>query len=57
MERETFISGYCRQADGSRTVCVEADGSSLISVDCLYENCPYGDACTVHKKIEEFLDN
>lgn len=57
MERETFISGYCRQADGSRTVCVEADGNSLISVDCLYENCPYGDACTVHKKIEEFLEN
>lgn len=57
MEQETFISGYCRQVDGSRTVCVEADDNCLVSVDCLYENCPYGDTCTVHKKIEEFLED
>lgn len=55
MEREAFFSGYCRQIDDSRMVCVEAEGSTLTEVDCLYENCPYGSDCTVHQKIEIFL--
>lgn len=56
MERETFISGYCRQVDGSRTVCVEAEGSTLLQADCLYDSCPYSPQCTIHQKIEEFLE-
>lgn len=56
MERETFISGYCRQADGSRTVCVEAEGSSLTQTDCLYDDCPYNAGCPICEKIKNFLD-
>lgn len=55
MERESFFSGYCRQVDGNRMVCVEADGDRLIEADCFYETCPYGPECTIHEKIEKFL--
>ncbi len=57
MEREAFFSGYCRQIDDSRMVCVEAEGTCLLEADCLFETCPYGSECTVHQKIEEFLQN
>lgn len=56
MEREGFFSGYCRQLDGARTVTVEAEGSRLTDVDCLYENCPYAPNCPVAKSIEGFLE-
>ncbi len=56
MERETFISGYCRQADGSRTVSVEAEGPELIQADCLFESCSYAADCPVAKRIREFLE-
>ena len=55
MEREAFLNGYCRQIDGSRTVCVEADGNELTHTDCLMENCPYNAQCPLHEKIESFL--
>ena len=55
MEREAFFSGYCRQIDDSRMVCVEADDNVLTEADCLYEACPYGSECTVHEKIKLFL--
>lgn len=57
MDRETFISGYCRQADCSRMVAVEAQGSTLTEVDCCYETCPHTPNCTVAQKIREFLEN
>ena len=57
MEREGFFSGYCRQVDQSRTVCVEAEGSELTHTDCLFENCPHGSDCPLHKKIEDFLED
>ena len=56
MERETFVSGYCRQLDCSRMVAVEADGPELTEVDCSYPDCPYTSGCTVAKKIQEFLE-
>ena len=55
MEREAFFSGYCRQSDGARTVAVEALGSALTEVDCLYETCPYRPVCTIAEKIAGFL--
>lgn len=55
MEREAFFSGYCRQIDGSRTVCVEAEGSNLLQADCLMESCPYSAQCPIQEKIESFL--
>lgn len=55
MEREAFYSGYCRQIDSSRTVCVEAEDSRLTQTDCLMDSCPYGAQCPIHEKIENFL--
>ena len=55
MEREAFFNGYCRQIDGSRMVCVEADGSTLTQTDCLMDQCPYREQCPIHEKIENFL--
>ncbi len=55
MEREAFFSGYCRQIDGSRTVCVEAQDQELTQTDCLMDACPYSTQCSIHEKIEDFL--
>lgn len=56
MERETFISGYCRQVDGSRTVSVEAEDRELTQADCLFEGCCYAADCAVAGRIREFLE-
>ena len=51
-EKEYFFSGYCRTADGSRTVSVELyDGKW--EADCSYENCPYAPNCTIAQQIKE----
>ena len=57
MERETFLSGYCRQTDASRTVAVEAEGRTLLEADCCYPDCPHAPNCPIAKKIDEFLSN
>ena len=56
MEREAFFNGYCRQIDGSRTVCVEAEERELTQTDCLMDSCPYNAQCPIHEKIESFLN-
>ncbi len=56
MERETVVSGYCRQIDNSRMVCVEADGHELLDIDCLFPDCPHAPACPIGEKVREFLD-
>lgn len=55
MEKEAFFSGYCRQLDGARTVCAEAEDGKLTGVDCCYPNCEYISNCPVAKDIQEFL--
>ena len=57
MEREAFFSGYCRQIDGARTVCIEADGNQLTEVDCLYDVCPHAADCPIGQNIRDFLEN
>lgn len=57
MEREAFYSGYCRCIDNSRMVAVEAEGNTLIEVDCNYGVCPHAKDCTIAQKITEFLKN
>lgn len=58
MEKESFISGYCRTADGSRTVCVITENGRLIEVDCCYDSCPYTGNCTVAQQISQLtMDN
>ncbi len=57
MEREAFFSGYCRQSDGARTVCVVAEDENLTEVDCLYDSCPHADCCPIGKNIRYFVKN
>ena len=53
MEKELFLSGYCRILDGSRTVCIVIEDGKLSDVDCNYEVCPYAKECTIGKSITE----
>ncbi len=55
MERELFLSGYCRQIDGSRMVAVVITDGEMEEVDCCYPDCPYAPACQIGQKIEEAL--
>ena len=55
MEWEKFISGYCRERDGSRTVLLEgADGNC--SADCSYGSCPYETACSIAQRILQITE-
>ena len=52
MEKELFLSGYCRCMDASRMVEVEIfDGG--MGIDCSYENCPHTPVCEIAKRIDE----
>ncbi len=55
MEEEKFITGYCRQLDESRMVCIVYHGSSLEECDCCYGGCVYEMECQVAKQIREAL--
>ena len=56
MEKEAFFTGYCRQLDGSRTVCVLAEDGALTEVDCLYPDCPYAPDCPIAANIRAFQE-
>ena len=56
MEKELFLSGYCRQTDGSRMVCVLLEDGNVAECDCLFPNCPYAPACPIGEKIREQLN-
>ena len=51
MEQEYFFTGYCRQLDGSRTVCLIEENGRLEEVDCAYPGCPYSPNCGIAEKI------
>ena len=55
LEIEKFLSGYCRNTDESRMVCVVTEDGKLIEVDCFYECCPFTGECTVAQSIRELL--
>ena len=55
MEKELFLSGYCRCLDQSRLVAVLVEDGALSEVDCAYPNCTYAPNCPVAAKIEETL--
>lgn len=55
MEKEVFLSGYCRTIDQSRMVTVVTEDGELTEVDCCYETCVYAPNCTVAEKIREIL--
>lgn len=55
MERELFLSGYCRCMDQSRMVAVVITDGELEEADCRYPDCPYAPNCPIAEKIEEAL--
>ena len=55
LEIEKFISGYCRNIDESRMVCVVTEDGKLTEVDCSYACCPFTADCTVAQSIRELV--
>lgn len=53
MEKESFISGYCRNLDAARMVEVITEDGRLTEADCDYGTCPYEPNCTVAQQIHE----
>ena len=56
MEKETFLSGYCRTTDQSRMVEVITEDGTLLEVDCCYENCIHTANCMIAQQIRELLN-
>lgn len=57
MEKEVFLSGYCRTTDASRMVEVIIEDGKITEVDCCYENCPHTPTCLIAKSIQELTEN
>ena len=57
MEKEVFISGYCRSIDHSRMVSVVTEDGELIEVDCCYETCIHTPNCSIAQQIREQLNS
>ncbi len=56
MEKEYFLTGYCRTTDQSRTVTVEIDDGMMTEVDCCFENCIHRQSCAIAKEIVALLE-
>lgn len=56
METEKFISGYCRQLDQSRMVCIVLEGGKLEECDCCFGSCIYEDECPVAAQIRRAVE-
>ena len=56
MEKEVFLSGYCRTTDASRMVEVIVEDGKIAEVDCCYENCPHAPNCTIAQSIRELTE-
>ena len=53
MEIEKFISGYCRQLDGSRMVEVSLEDGEITEIDCCYGSCVHQANCSIAKEIDK----
>ena len=53
MEKEIFLSGYCRTVDASRMVEVIVEDGKVTEADCCYEHCPHTPNCQIAKSIQE----
>ena len=53
MEKEVFLSGYCRCMDASRMVAVTLEDGKITDVDCNFGSCPYETDCALAQKIRE----
>ena len=56
MEKETFLSGYCRTTDQSRMVEVITEDGQLVEVDCCFEQCIHTANCTIAQQIHQLLN-
>ena len=56
MEREEFISGYCRALDCSRMGAVCIEDRALTECGCGYESCPHRPSCLIAQRIREMLE-
>ena len=55
MEKELFLSGYCRQLDAARMVEVILEDGQLTEADCCYPACPHAPNCTIAESIQDLL--
>jgi len=56
MEKESFLSGYCRGIDQSRMVTVVTEDGQLLEADCCFGTCVHEPNCTIAKAIRELLE-
>ena len=56
MEKEVFLSGYCRTTDASRMVEVIVEDGAIVEVDCCYENCAHAPNCQIARSIREVTE-
>ena len=54
MEKDIFVSGYCRALDQGRMVEVEI-ADDAVDADCAYPDCPHAAGCQIAQKIREAL--
>lgn len=52
MEKECFFTGYCRQIDQSRMVCIVTENGNVTECDCCYGSCIYQPECTIARQID-----
>jgi hypothetical protein len=57
MEKEVFLSGYCRTTDSSRMVEVIVEDGEVTEVDCCYGNCTHAPNCNIAKAIQELTES
>lgn len=53
MEKETFLSGYCKSLDQSRMVAVVTEDGTLVEADCCFGSCVHEPNCQIAKQIKE----
>ena len=56
MEKEIFISGYCRAIDQSRMIELVTEDGELVEVDCYFGSCVHEPNCQIAKQIREQLN-
>ncbi len=53
VEKEAFLSGYCRAIDRSRMVALVTEDGQLVEVDCGYTGCVHAPNCQIARQIRE----
>ena len=56
MEVEKYLSGYCRQLDGSRMVEVILEDGEITEIDCCYGGCIHQGNCLIAKQIDSLTE-